>query len=715
MNSSPIMAHGPTAFPTEKNCSEMIMKNHAIQSTFEHFCSSNPMTDYATANPVGIEEAAAKLSCDEKDRGAEEPSTIRAIPKKLCLVSFFAASLLVFVLVACTASASSSAETFRDAPAKRNSFLAPSAVVASADGVNVYVACEASAEVLVLDTASKKIVARISVAASPSGLALAPDGARLYVTCAGPVGTVCVVDTAKRMVINRVPAGYQAQSPVLSPDGRTLFVCNRFNNDVSVIDVATLKEVRRIAVSREPFSAAITPDGKWLLVVNHIHSGRADVDIVASSVSVIDLGTGRLLKEIALPNGSTLLRDIRISPDGKYAVVAHILARFHLPTTQIERGWINTNAGSIIDLAELKLLNTVLLDSIDSGAASPWAVAWSRDGSKLMVTHAGTHELSVIEFSALLAKLAKVPNALDPSKPIDYTAASRTAADVPNDLSFLVGVRQRVKLSGKGPRSLSVAGSRAWVVNYFSDTLNEVDLASDPVRVECIPLGPVPQMTSARIGESHFNDATLCFQGWQSCSSCHSHDARVDGLNWDNLNDGMGNPKSAKSLLYAHSTSPSMWLGVRSNAYVAVRAGIRNSLFTVQPPEVAEALDDYFKSLQPMPSPHLVKGRLSSAAERGKRLFFSDTVGCADCHNGTLYTDMKLHDVGTVGKFDQPTDRFDTPSLIEVWRSGPYLHDGRAATIRDVTTTFHRGDKHGTTSHLLPKQIDDLVEYVLSL
>src|SRR6185369_10793675 len=101
---------------------------------------------------------------------------------------------------------------------------------------------------------------------------------------------------------------------------------------------------------------------------------RADVDVVASSVSVIDTVAGKVLKEIYLPNGSTLLREIRISPDGRYAVVAHILARFHLPTTQIERGWINSNAGSIIDLAELKLLNTVLFDNIDSGASTPWAV-----------------------------------------------------------------------------------------------------------------------------------------------------------------------------------------------------------------------------------------------------------------------------------------------------------------------------------------------------
>ena len=267
--------------------------------------------------------------------------------RRCCLLAL----LLGFGLAAFPVRASEPANPARNTPAKKNSFLAPSAVVASADRREIYVAGEATAEVLLFDPAAKKVTARIPVASSPSGLALSADGAHLYVTCAGPVSTVCIVDTAKRKVTVRLPAGYQAQSPVLSPDGRTLYVCNRFDNDVSVIDLGTQKEVRRITVPRDPFSAAVTPDGKQLLVANHLHAGRADVDVVASSVSVIDLATGKSLKEIPLPNGSTLLREIRVSPDGRHAVVAHILARFHLPTTQIERGWINSNAGSIIDLA----------------------------------------------------------------------------------------------------------------------------------------------------------------------------------------------------------------------------------------------------------------------------------------------------------------------------------------------------------------------------
>lgn len=626
-----------------------------------------------------------------------------------------AAILFLATFVLHTAHAYEPVNQERYPTAKRDVFLAPSAIAADPGGNRLYVACEATSEVLVFDTASKQVSAHIPVGGSPSGLAVSADGAQLYVTGGGPAGTVCVVDTAKRRVTDRLRVGYQAQSPTLSPDGRTLYVCNRFDNDVSVIDLAAKKEVRRIAVRREPFSAAVTLDGKWLLVANHLHAGRADEEVVASSVSVIDLAAGKVLKEIFLPSGSTLLREVRVSPDGRYAVVAHTLARFHLPTTQVERGWINSNAGSVIDLAELKLLNTVLFDNIDSGAAIPWAVAWSGDGKQLLVTHAGTHELSAVDFPALLAKLAKVPATLVPGKPVDYLAASRTADEVPNDLSFLVGVRQRVRLPGNGPRSLAVAGSRVWVANYFSDTLNELNFASDPVRVESISLGAAPKMTTARLGELYFNDATLCFQGWQACSSCHSHDARVDGLNWDNLNDGIGNPKNGKSLLQAHQTPPSMWLSVRSNAAVAVRAGIRHSLFTVQPPEVAAAMDDYLKSLKPMPSPRLVNGKMSVSARRGKNVFNDRTVGCAECHNGPYFTDQKPHDVGSIGKFDKPTDQFDTPALIEVWRTAPYLHDGSAATMRDVIKQLQRDGKHGITSQLSPRQLDDLIEYVLSL
>jgi cytochrome c peroxidase len=213
----------------------------------------------------------------------------------------------------------------------------------------------------------------------------------------------------------------------------------------------------------------------------------------------------------------------------------------------------------------------------------------------------------------------------------------------------------------------------------------------------------------------YFNDAAICFQGWQSCASCHDDDGRVDGLNWDLTNDGIGNPKDTKSLVLSHRTPPVMSLGVRATAEIAVRAGIQNSLAATLPEPIAAAMDEWLKSIEPAPSPRLVEGHLSAAAQRGEKLFKSAETGCASCHQSELFTDLHTYDVGTANLFDKQDKEFDTPTLRELWRTAPYLHDGSAATVRDVLTTRNPTDGHGKTSHLTPSQIEDLAEYLLSL
>jgi YVTN family beta-propeller protein len=575
--------------------------------------------------------------------------------------------------------------------------LSPSALAVAPGAKILFVACATGRQVIELDLASRKIVRKLTVPGEPSGLVLSPDGARLYVTCAAPASVVAVVDVAAGRVLETIPAGHTANSPVLSPDGEMLFIANRFNDDVGVIDLKARKQLRRIRVEREPVSAALTRDGKLLLAASHLPIGRADADVVAAAVNVVDPYAGKVVKTLRLPNGSGQLQQIQVSPDGKYAAVTHVLARHQTPTSQIDRGWMNTNAISIIDIATLSLVNTVLLDGPFNGAANPWAVAWSSDGRQLVVTHAGAHEVSIIEFPALLAKLA----------------AAEAKADVPDDLAFLSGLRRTVRLReiDRGPRAVAVAGGAIYTANYFSDSLSAIDMAVLERHPESIPLGPPRTASLVRQGEFYFHDAGICFQSWQSCASCHPGDARADALNWDLLNDGIGNPKNSRSLLLAHKTPPTMSLGIRDTAEIAVRSGIRYILFTQQPPEVALALDAYLKSLQPVPSPHLVNGQLSEAATRGRTLFNDPVVGCGSCHPSGVFTDLKSYDVGTAGD----RERLDTPTLIEIWRTAPYLHDGSAARMRDVLKTKNTQDKHGKTSHLTSKQIEDLVEYILSL
>ena len=59
--------------------------------------------------------------------------------------------------------------------------------------------------------------------------------------------------------------------------------------------------------------------------------------------------------------------------------------------------------------------------------------------------------------------------------------------------------------------------------------------------------------------------------------------------------------------------------------------------------------------------------------------------------------------------------KFDVPTLREVWRTSPYMHDGRAVTIYEVIKTHNPQDKRGNTSTLTDDQIRDLAEYVESL
>jgi cytochrome c peroxidase len=134
----------------------------------------------------------------------------------------------------------------------------------------------------------------------------------------------------------------------------------------------------------------------------------------------------------------------------------------------------------------------------------------------------------------------------------------------------------------------------------------------------------------------------------------------------------------------------------------------------VRPEEDAVAIDEFLKALQPVPSPHLVDGQLSESALRGKELFFSEKIGCAKCHPEPLYTDMKMHNVGSKGQYDRRSD-FDTPTLIECWRTAPYMHDGHYPTIKGLIKEGKHGKFGGDIESLTEQELDDLVEFVLSL
>lgn len=519
----------------------------------------------------------------------------------------------------------------------------------------------------------------------PTGVVV--DGDRIIATVAGEhKNGVYFLSAAAPSEKSFMETASGACSPLLDAQSGKLYICNQFAGTVSEIDKNEQKILRTVPVLREPKSIVLDPKGKQLLVANFLPAQRADVDTVASCVSVINLESFQKVKDIQLENGSNALRGMTLSPDGRYLLITHNLGRFQVPTSQLQQGWMNTSAMSVVNLATLSFEGAVLLDEPERGAAGIWDVKCTDD--KIVISHSGTHEISVIDYPAFVQKFEQYPQ----------------KAALAYDLRFLYGMRKRVPLVGNGPRCFLIKEGSAVVPTYFSDTLNVVDLNTDAIHTVAM----VKNRVESRInrGEKYFNDAEHCFQNWQSCNGCHPGDARMDAMNWDLMNDGIGNSKNCKSLLLSHVTPPAMISGIRASSYVAVRTGYKFIQFTDLPEEFASCVDEYLLSLKPLPSPYLVNGELSEKAKRGRKVF--EKFKCDECHSGPYYTDMQMHRIGGDVEFEKG---WDTPTLREVWRTAPYLFDGRAATMKEVFEVH----KHGIEKKISSKEADELAEYVNSL
>jgi cytochrome c peroxidase len=562
-----------------------------------------------------------------------------------------------------------------------------------------------------------KVRRRIRLPAVSSGVSL--DGDTAYVTIGESLGRLLQIDLATGAIRYQWEAGHFPMAPILHPLKDRLYVANRFEHQVREIHLVTGVQ-RRVAVVREPVALVLNRDGSRLYVANHLPEVRPFLDeeapFMAAEISVIDTQQWRVTHTVELSNGSQGLRGMAVSPDGRFVVVSHVLSHYAVPTTHIEQGAMNMNAISLIETAGPSWFETVVLDDPNQGAANPWALGFSADGQQLFVTHAGTHELSVIDFPALVSRLEDKPGALG------YYGAE--------DLLTLHGIRQRIRLPILGARAMLIDGSRLCMPGYFSDTMAVVDLEAVPPVVRDVVWGDKSQMSPQRLGEQYFNDATLCFQQWQSCASCHP-DGRSDALYWDLLNDGVGNTKNTKSLLMSAWTPPVMWRGVRQDAAAAIQAGIHHIQFAESLPGQAEALEAYLRSMTPVPSPSLnagvldtvsaeeplcatchvgkTRGTLTEAARRGK-VIFEGKAGCVQCHPHPFFTTGQQVDPGLGSGVV-----YDIPSLIEVWRTAPYLHSSDALTLRETITDFNLMQQRGHTRDLTEQELDDLLAYLKSL
>jgi cytochrome c peroxidase len=314
----------------------------------------------------------------------------------------------------------------------------------------------------------------------------------------------------------------------------------------------------------------------------------------------------------------------------------------------------------------------------------------------LAVTGSGTHEV-------LLLETAAVPwTAGDPGDTLDARLAKGD------------GKLRRLAVGGRPLALAALAKSeQAVVANYLADALQVVDLQAGQV-VRTIPLGGPAEPSLARQGEALFYDAERAHHQWFSCSTCH-----VEGhtccLNFDTLNDdSYGNPKLTPTLRNVAHTGPWTWHGWQTDLGAGVEKSLTQTMYGPKPTaNEKRALVAFLETLEHPPNPNVgADGALSEAARRGQTIF-QGKAKCARCHKGEEYTSTSNYDV-KLEPDGSPYRLWNPPSLRGLWDRGPYLHDGRAATLEELLQKHHAPEKLGGEA-LTDEERRDLVDFLRSL
>jgi DNA-binding beta-propeller fold protein YncE len=509
-------------------------------------------------------------------------------------------------------------------------------------------------KIVLVDGDVGKLAGVVEVFDEPYGVVSDHDGKRLFVTLDFP-GRVVEIDIATKRVLRELPAGNFTRGIALAPDESRLCVTEYYTGDVIALDVNSGKEVDRWA--------GISNDNLARQIILHPTRPKAYLAHIRSRVTAVH-GEGSIFPYVSVI-------------DTKPAIEEGEKRRRRIP--------MDAFRGALV-------------------TANPWDCAISSDGKQFYVVFAGTDDMfacSVVD---------------DDYREIQY--------------------RQYLPQVGKNPRAVRVSPDNRTFYVYtaldFVVTAYDTETLRPTARIQVTQYPKSEQMLRGKV---LFYSALqpMASRRWISCSSCHP-DGEPDGRTWHNP-EGLRNTQSLAGMAWTH---PIHWSADRDEVQDfehTVRGKLMQGRGLVRgKPNVElgepnrglsadlDALALYSNSHSYPLSP-FAKAGLTDAAKRGKEIFFSKQARCTECHSGPMYADSTLqgkfvmHDVGTGS--DDPLEKlgpaYDTPTLLGVYRTAPYLHHGKAATLEEVLKQYNPNDKHGKTSHLNSDQVNDLVEFLKAL
>ena len=590
-------------------------------------------------------------------------------------------------------------------------YKTPVNLAVTPDGTQIYVACEASSSVVVVDVHERRAIGEIAVGGQPHDVAFSPDGTTAFVSNRLD-DSVSVIDVATRDVRRTLTVGDEPHGVLTDRAGRWLYVLNTAEDNISVFDTSSWEEVKRLSASRNPWSIALSQDGERILVTNNLSRFVPFRTSPMSEVTVIDAGRG-VVEDRVVVDGANLIQGVSWHPRGDFALFTLNRTKNLVPMTRIVQGWTITNGIGI--LWNDGRVDQVLLDEPNRHFPDAADVELTPDGRYALVSSSGSDRVAVIDVSALISMLEDAtPRERERVLP---NHVGKSAEFVVKDIPTL-----------DSPRGIEITpdGRTAFVANALDDSLTVIDME----RLEAVgrvDLGGPEEITQARWGERLFHSADIAFQQQFSCHSCHP-DGHVDGITYDIEPDGIGlDPVDNRTLRGIYDTAPFKWTG--KNANLKRQCGPRLAVFftRVEPftPQELEAVDGYIRTIPRPPNRHRPHGAdLTAAQRRGKKLFqrtrandgrvIPENGRCVTCHFPPLYTNRTLTDVGTKMELDR-TGIFDVPHLTNVYSTAPYLHNGISETLEEIWTRYNPEDKHGVTNDLTKDQLNDLIEYLKTL
>lgn len=305
------------------------------------------------------------------------------------------------------------------------------------------------------------------------------------------------------------------------------------------------------------------------------------------------------------------------------------------------------------------------------------------------------------------------------------------------------------------PLSLAGCGGEASAESGTITELPPVPVGLDAPGLELI-VPPDNPLTAAKadLGKKLFFDARLSWNGKVSCSTCHLHEKGwSNGERFSVKANGKRNSRNSPTLynvgyhtmLYWDGRAPTLeknilaaWKGhmlaapegqkgstpeakaEELGAIAGYEQAFRKAFDAAPSGEaIVKALASYVRILRSGNSPwdryeHGDKSAVSQDAIDGHAIFMGKG-GCVACHTPPLYTDRIFHNVGIgmdaenpdLGRYnaiksdpsiDEATKErmkgaFKTPTLRSVTKSGPYFHDGSAATLEEAVRTMAGGGK----------------------